>query len=131
MSHQGSYGDNSAAHLEFIADYLSCKLGVSVKYCAESMDEYTTSPSKKMQNGEITLFGNTRLYQGEEINDVRLAKQFAGLGDFIAIGGFSKAHRTHASNVGILDFKKGFATNSLIFELERLKPWSGMNESMR
>jgi len=73
----------------------------------------------------VVVFGNTRDHAGEEANDPELAARFALLGDQVAIGGFSKAHRSHASNVGILKHLPGCAAQSLTREITRLAPWAG------
>jgi phosphoglycerate kinase len=59
----------------------------------------------------------------EQSNDPALGIEFAKLGDLVAIGGFAKAHRRHASNVGVLAYRPGFAADSLVKEVDRLAPW--------
>jgi phosphoglycerate kinase len=78
--------------------------------------------------GEIALVGNTRLLAGEEDCDPRLVEQLAGLGDRVALGGFSKAHRRHASNVGLVGRLPGWVADSVVDELDALAPWSGAEE---
>lgn len=125
LSHQGRYEDNNTLHLDFVADYLSKKLGKSVRYFPENNSESAIEFSKSLKPGEAAIFGNVRFNAGESKNDATLAKQFSKLGDFIAIGGISKAHRKNSSNNGILNYLPGFIARSLIKNMEFLEPWVG------
>lgn len=128
LSHQGRYVDKDVIHLDFVARYLSDKLGKEVKYFPENNTKDAFEFSNSLKEEEIALMGNTRFHEGEEKNDIELAKQFAKLGDFVAIGGWNKAHRRHSSNVGILNYREGFITRNHLREMELLKPWSGKRE---
>src|SRR5215471_12292054 len=125
LSHQGSHGDGSALHLDGIADYLGRKLNRPVRYFPENVSPEAVRLSRDQEPGAITIFGNTRHHAGEEKNDPALARSFARLGDQVAAGGFAKAHRCHASNVGILDYLPGWATSSLLHEISALAGWAG------
>lgn len=128
LSHQGRQADGDVKHLDFVADYLSKKLGREVKYFPENNTKSALNFVKNLNPGQIAIMGNTRFHKGEEKNHKKLAKQFAKLGDFIAIGGFNKTHRKHASNIGLLDYKPGFITRSQLKEMQILEPWSGKKE---
>lgn len=125
VSHQGSYADRTAEPLDHIAAYLSEKLSTPVDYFPDCVGTNAENRARAMRDGELVLFGNTRLHAGEQRCDPAFARRLAALGDRVAIGGFSKAHRAHASNVGVLAFRPGFATRSLLSECELLAPWSG------
>lgn len=125
LTHQGSAADRTARHLPHVARYLSERLGQRIQYFPENCSERAHHWSLRLQSGEIALFGNTRLDEREERGDLHLASQFAALGDRVAIGGFSKAHRAHASNVGILEFLPGYASDSLCKAAKDLEPWAG------
>lgn len=120
LSHQGSYRKGTAIHLNFVAEYLSKRLQKPVRYFSENSSEQAVRWARSLNDGEVALFGNTRFHQGEEEGDECLAAQFSRLGDFVAVGGFSKAHRVHASNVKILSFLPGYATTNLLKELKNL-----------
>ncbi|MBU6446098.1 MAG: phosphoglycerate kinase, partial [Verrucomicrobia bacterium] len=120
LSHQGSYRKGTALHLDFLCDYLSRRLEKCVRYFPENNTDQSITCSRSLENGEIALFGNTRLHAGEETGDEHLAAQFARLGDFVAVGGVSKAHRLHASNVKILSLLPAYATTNLLTELKLL-----------
>ncbi|MEV5161951.1 phosphoglycerate kinase [Streptomyces sp. NPDC053728] len=130
LSHQGRHKDGSALHLDGIADYLGRKLGRTVLYIPENTTDAAISASLGLEPGVIAVFGNTRHHSGEEAGDLGLAARFARLGDAVAIGGFSKAHRGHASNVGLLSYLPGWAAQSLTEEIQRLAPWSGTQSDL-
>lgn len=123
LSHQGSWSNGSAHELDHVADYLAQQLSRPVHYVPHNSNDRAVFEALRLAPGDLALFGNTRLNEGEEQNDSSLAEQFARLGDRVAVGGFSKAHRAHASNAGILDWIPGFAANSLVMEIDRLQPW--------
>lgn len=125
LTHQGRYADGTARHLDDLADYLGERLGRAVRYVPDNAGEQAVEAAAALRDGEVALFGNTRLHPGEESNDPDLARRFARLGDRVAVGGFAKAHRAHASNVGILDHLPGCATSSLVDEVVSLSPWAG------
>lgn len=124
LSHQGSHRDGSAGDLAHIAAYLSRRTGREVGYHPHSADEEAPRIARAMAPGSVVLFGNTRAYSGEERGDPELARAFAPLGDLVAMGGFSKAHRAHASNTGLLELLPGYATRGLVREVDALRPWA-------
>ena len=123
LSHQGGT-PQSASHLDHVARQVAQMLDRPVGYLHTAVGPLARHVAQSMRPGEIVLFGNTRHQPGEQRNDPALAAHFAALGDAVAVGGFSKAHRSHASNVGILSHLPGFAASSLIDEVERLAPWA-------
>ncbi|AKJ10251.1 hypothetical protein ABB07_09550 [Streptomyces incarnatus] len=124
LSHQGSAKDGSAVHLDHVAGYLGGRLGRPVRYLPENATARARDWAAELHDGEIALFGNTRLHPGDEAADPGLARALAGLGDRVAVGGFSKAHRRHASNTGLLDHLPGYAADSLVAEARALDPWA-------
>jgi phosphoglycerate kinase len=129
LSHQGSHKDGSARELGFLAEHLQRRLGRSVRYIADPLAADTAAELEQLHPGELALLGNTRLLPGEEAGDPGLARQLAALGERVAVGGFSKAHRTHASNVGLLEFLPAYAAASLVRELSLLAPWAGSDQT--
>lgn len=124
LSHQGTYRDNSATALNHVADYLSRRLGQQVRYIPENASDAAVRAAEELVPGEIVLFGNTRHHAGEERGDPDLARRFALLGNRVAVGGFSKAHRSHASNTEVLRYLAGYAAGSLVNEVRFLAPWA-------
>jgi len=129
LSHQGRQSDGDVIHLDFVANYLTKRLGKKVKYFPENNTIEAIDFANSLKEGEIAIVGNTRFNEGEEKNYAELAEQFSKFGDFAAIGGFNKAHREHASNIGVLNYLPGFLTRNHLREMKLLKPWAGRSES--
>ncbi|MFJ8883252.1 phosphoglycerate kinase [Streptomyces sp. NPDC102402] len=123
LSHQGSHRDGSATALDHIAAYLSRRLDRPVRYVPENASDAAVEEARRLRPGDIALFGNTRHHAGEERGDDDLARRFALLGDRVAVGGFSKAHRAHASNTGLLRRLPGYAARSLVADVRFMAPW--------
>ena len=127
LSHQGSFGNNTARHLDYLIPFFSKKLQTNIKYFQENNTDKAIQLSKILNPGEIVIFGNTRFHKGEQLNNLALAKRFSMLGDFLAIGGFSKAHRINSSNVGITNFIPAFLTQGIKNQINLLNKWIGTN----
>jgi phosphoglycerate kinase len=131
LAHKGRHKDGSAVPLDFVIPYLTDKLNVlrdRIGYCSENNSESASNMIKALKPGSGLIMGNTRFHEGEEANDKELARQFAKLGRRVAVGGFGKAHRMHASNHGILDFLPGYATRSQLRQMKKLENWAGTSE---
>lgn len=128
LAHQGDFRSGTARHLEDVAGYLSTRLARPVEYVADNATSRATRHAATMPPGAVALFGNTRLNAGEQENDAALAATFAQLGSLAVIGGFCKAHRSHASNVGILALLPGRPAFSLLREIDLLRPWMALSE---
>jgi len=125
LAHKGRFKDGDTEDLEFIVPHLENQLGVGVAYYPENNTLDAFEFTRNLMPGTAAIMGNTRKNEGEEKNDAELAAQFAILGQFVAVGGFGKAHREHASNVGILQHLPGYATQSHLDEMISLGPWTG------
>lgn len=125
LSHQAMGADGRFMSLDFVADYLSSRLGTVVDYFPGNDSPAAVARSDALLPGTAVLFGNTRQHEGEQRNDPQLARRFAALGDVVAVGGFAKAHRAHASNVGLLRYLPGYLSDSVIREFTLLMPWAG------
>ncbi|CAM4047805.1 phosphoglycerate kinase [Pseudoalteromonas byunsanensis] len=122
LSHQGSHGNYQ--QLDYIVPYLQSKLACTVKYCDSLCWSEIYRQVDLLRDGELLLLTNSRLFEGELENKAELAEQFAGLGQRIVIGGFSKAHRSHASNVGVSRYRPSFLATGIANQIALLKPWS-------
>ncbi|PKW16309.1 phosphoglycerate kinase [Saccharopolyspora spinosa] len=129
LSHQGN-GVDDANELDFVADYIADRLGRTVGYFPGNATPDAVDRAHALRAGEAVVFGNTRKHAGEMTNSAELAGRFAALGDCAAIGGFSKAHRAHASNVGLLGHRPAFAADSLVHETGLLAPWAGSSDEL-
>ncbi|MFE5915767.1 phosphoglycerate kinase [Streptomyces sp. NPDC056468] len=130
LSHQGSHRDGTATALDHVAGHLSRRLGRPVRYVAENASDAAVRAAEALAPGELAVFGNTRHHAGEERGDADLARRFALLGDRVAVGGFSKAHRAHASNTGVLRLLPGHAAESLVTEVRFLAPWARRDDGV-
>ncbi|WP_051835429.1 phosphoglycerate kinase [Streptomyces sp. NRRL S-481] len=130
LSHQGSHHNDTATALDHVAGHLSRRLGRQVRYVPENASDAAVRAAEALAPGEIAVFGNTRHHAGEERGDPELARRFALLGDMVAVGGFSKAHRAHASNTGVLRLLPGHAARSLVTEVRLLAPWARPEEGV-
>ncbi|OAB55251.1 hypothetical protein AY600_08790 [Phormidium willei BDU 130791] len=131
LSHQGSRDDNTVQPQDHAAAYLSKELGRRVRYFEAACGPKAEDAAQRLRPGEAAVFGNTRMYVGEQTNCRALSGQFARLGHYVALGGFSKAHRTHASNVGLLRHLPGYLANGVVHEMARLNDWAGYSRQRR
>ena len=81
--------------------------------------------AKNLNVGEILLLENIRFLKGEENNDPELAKKLASMADVYVNDAFGKAHRNHASIVGVpkllpnaVGFLMGKEVNTILSTLE-------------
>ncbi|MGX7112567.1 phosphoglycerate kinase [Gemella cuniculi] len=97
--------DKVSKSLAPVAKRLSKLLGKDVVFVPETRGEKLESAVKKLKDGEILMFENTRFEdvegKKESKNDAELAKYWASLGELYVNDAFGTAHRAHASNVGI------------------------------
>lgn len=114
--------------LKFAAEFLENKLKKNVNFI-NHFDFYKIS--EKIKNSPINsifLLENLRLIDGEDGNDVKLARKLASLGDFYVNDAFSVSHRKNASVVAITKFLPSYA--GLLMENE-IKFLSKVLESSR
>lgn len=104
---------NSEDSLEPIARYLE-KQGHPVVF----IKNYRTAMEHiaRMNNGDVVLLENLRLYEGEKKNSAEFAKELASLADIYVNEAFSVSHRKHASVSAITDFLPSYA--GLLFDEE-------------
>lgn len=100
--------------LKPVFDYLKDRLPIS--FVETYVDEKTVQAVDSLKNGEILLFENLRIYDGEKGNDPTFAKSLAGLADFYINEAFSASHREHASIVGIPKYLPAYM--GLLFQSE-------------
>lgn len=95
-------------NITFIQDFLSVK---SHDFC------------KSMINGQVVLFENLRVNQGEKENDPEFSKALASFADIYVNDAFAVSHRSHASVVGVPSYfpNARYAGIQLMNELENLK----------
>ena len=117
----------TAPELDYLIPYLNDYLNTKIKYYPKNNTNGAIHFSKSIKPGEAVIFGNTRFHKGEQNNDLKLAKKFSLLGNYVAIGGFSKAHRSNASNVGITNFIPAYLSEGITKQLKLLDRWTNKN----
>jgi len=85
-------------------DRLSQLLGKEVKFVPALYGEEVEKAVADLKEGEVLMLENTRFDEGEEKNNLELAKKWADLADIHVNDAFGTAHRAHASNVGIAQY---------------------------
>ncbi len=94
--------DESKYTLAPVAAALSELLGSKVLF--EDGSQSAADLVSAMEEGELLLLENLRLYPGEEKNDPEFAKSLAALCDVYVNDAFGTAHRAHASTEGITHY---------------------------
>lgn len=124
LTHQGSATDGSAVHVPHVAARLSTLLGRPVGYHPAASGPSARERAAALRPGEAVVLGNVRTDPREQQDDDGLAVEYAQLGDAVAVGGFSRAHRRDASNHALLRHRPSYATRALLDEVAALAPWA-------
>lgn len=124
LTHQGSATDGSAAPVPHVAAHLSDRIGRAVAYHPTSTGAAARARAAALRPGEAVVLGNVRLDPREQQGSRELAEEYAQLGDAVAVGAFSRAHRRDASNHALLKRLPSHAATSLLAEVEALAPWT-------
>lgn len=103
--------------------YAETYLGQPVIFCGEDISqpddfvavEHSLSAAKP---GDVYLLENVRFHEGEEKNDIKLAKIYASLGDIFMNDAFASCHRAHVSVAGIARHLPCYAGPELVREVE-------------
>ncbi len=106
MSHMGrpkSNSDNQYS-LEPVFFELEELLGVDVYFSDDCVSNHALKFSQELMPGEIHLLENLRFHSGEIENNEEFAGKLAGHSEIFINDAFGTAHRSHASNVGIVDY---------------------------
>ena len=108
MSHLGrpkGRKDNSLSLIP-VGEELAGLLEMPIKFSEDSVSTDAIDTSISLKPGEIHLLENLRFYKGEEDNDTEFSSQLARHGHVYINDAFGTAHRSHASNVGVVPFFK-------------------------
>lgn len=87
-----------------VAERLSKLLNKDVRFVDDVIGEKVENAVSEMQDGDVILLENTRIYKEEEENDVEFAKKLASIADIFVNDAFGTAHRAHASTEGVTKF---------------------------
>jgi len=124
MSHMGRpKGISSPEHsLESVSFRLEDLIGKEVMFVDDCVSDEAFSISSNIKPQEILLLENLRFHKEEEENDELFSKRLSAHADVYINDAFGTAHRSHSSNVGILNHFKDNGYGHLINrELKYLK----------
>ncbi len=107
--------------LKPVAKALEKFLGGPVEFAEDCIGDAAKKTVKRMLDGDVAVFENTRFHAGEEKNDPDFAKALAENGDIYVNDAFSAAHRAHASTEGIAHLLPSAAGRAMERELDYLK----------
>lgn len=129
LSHLGrikTEDDKKKNDLKPVAERLSQLLKQKVIFVSETHGKIVEKTISKMQNGDVVLLQNTRYEdlegKKESSNDTSLGKYWASLGDIMINDAFGTSHRSHASNVGIMQYLPSGIGFLVQKELEMIVP---------
>ena len=99
-----------------VAARLTELLGKPVAFAEDCVGEKAKEAAAKLSPGDVLLLENLRFHPEEEKNDPAFAKALAELADVVVDDAFGCAHRGHASNAGIAQYRETVA--GLLIEKE-------------
>jgi phosphoglycerate kinase len=123
MSHLGrpkGTGFDPEFSLKPAAEALAKLLGKPVQMAPDCVGPEVEAMARSLKPGDVLMLENTRFHEGEEKNDLDLAKQMAALGDVYVNDAFGSAHRAHASTEGVARFLPAVSGFLMEQELEYL-----------
>ena len=126
-SHLGKTGQNLS--LAPVAKRLSELLEVEVPLIKDIYSKEAYEIVSEMNDSDVVLLENTRMYEGEEKNDDELSKRLASFGEIFVNDAFGTAHRAHSSTVGVTKYLPSVAGFLIEKELDALD--RGINEPKR
>lgn len=85
-----------------VARRLSQLLSKDVKFLPDCIGDDVRREVEAMSRGDVIVLENLRFYKEETDNEDKFARQLASLADVYINDAFGNAHRSHASNVGIV-----------------------------
>ncbi len=125
MSHLGrpKGKPNSKLSLMPVGEELASLLEMPIKFSLDCISTDAIDTSISLKPGEIHLLENLRFHDGEENNSEYFSSQLARHGQIFINDAFGTAHRSHASNVGVVSFFKnagiGFLMDKELNYLDR------------
>ena len=124
MSHLGRPNGISSEKnsLESVSWHLEKLMKMNVMFADDCISDEAFNISNDLKPKEVLLLENLRFYNEEVTNDNNFSKKISNHGDVFINDAFGTAHRSHASNIGVLNYFKmkgyGFLINR---EIQYLK----------
>lgn len=113
-------GEISRPTLGPVAVELSRQLGKNVKFVTDFMGQEGQNAVSGLAEGDVILFENLRINDGEKKNDIEFTKSLVKYADVYVNDAFAVSHRAHASVVGLPKLLPHFAGFQLMNEIEHL-----------
>ncbi len=126
-SHLGKTGQNKS--LAPVAKRLSELLEKDVPLLKDILSQETKDFVMNMNDGDVCLLENTRMYEEEEANDAEFSRKLASLGELFVNDAFGSAHRAHASTEGVTHYLPSVA--GFLIEKEIAALDGGINNPKR
>lgn len=101
-SHIGKTGQDKS--LRPVAKRLSELLDREVPLLKDIYSDETKQAIDNMEDSDVVLLENTRMYEEEEKNDPEFAKKLASFAEIFVNDAFGTAHRAHASTEGVTHY---------------------------
>ena len=101
-SHLGKTGQNKS--LRPVAKKLSELLEKEVPLLKDIYSDETKQAIDNMEDSDVVLLENTRMYEEEEKNDPEFSKKLASFAEIFVNDAFGTAHRAHASTEGVTHY---------------------------
>lgn len=112
-----------------VAERLSELLGRKVELLTDIVGENVEKYVNNMQNGDVVLLENLRMFEEEEACDDEFSKKLASLADIYVNDAFGTAHRAHASTYGVTKYLPAVCGFLIEKELNALD--KGINSPVR
>ena len=108
MSHLGRPKGKFKEELSLIpvGEELAGLLEKPIKFSEDCVSTDAIDTSISLKPGEIHLLENLRFHSSEELNDDEFSRQLARHGQIFINEAFGTAHRSHASNLGVIPYFK-------------------------
>ena len=126
-SHLGKTGQNKS--LAPVAKRLSEYLEKDVPLLKDIVSDSTKEFVMNMEDGDVCLLENTRMYEEEEKNDAEFSRKLASLAEIFVNDAFGSAHRAHASTEGVTHYLP--AVTGFLIEKEIAALDGGINNPKR
>ena len=122
LSHLGRPNgeNNDKFTLKKIVPTLEKYLKKDILFLDNFYEEKNKRKIKLSSSEQIILFENTRYHDGEEKNDMELAKRVSKNADYFVNDAFSVSHRSHLSTVGLAKYLPSFSGRYLEQEVSMI-----------
>ena len=108
MSHLGRPNGNHDNHLSLmpVGEELASLLEMPIKFSDDCVSTDSIDISISLKPGEVHLLENLRFHSAEQANEMEFSSKLARHGQIYINDAFGTAHRSHSSNVGVVEFFK-------------------------